>query len=138
MFDEEGFQRAIDADPTNATIRMVFADWLEEQGDPRAEGYRELARLNRVPVTGGQEWNWPGYCSEVFSDWGGAESVTHRQSAQIAAIPREWIEAHKEENERMKDGAAGWIVGETRREADDKAAIAYLAYKATLAVEAKS
>jgi uncharacterized protein (TIGR02996 family) len=44
---EDDFQLAIDADPEDCQLRMVFADWLDEQvpPDPRAEGYRALGRL---------------------------------------------------------------------------------------------
>lgn len=38
----EDFVRAIVADPANAILRAVFADWLEEQGDSRASQIREL------------------------------------------------------------------------------------------------
>jgi uncharacterized protein (TIGR02996 family) len=37
---ETMFLRQIQAEPDNATHRLVFADWLEEQGDPRADQIR--------------------------------------------------------------------------------------------------
>lgn len=45
MTTEEDFQRALDADPENGGLRMVFADYLDEQGDPRGPGYRALGLL---------------------------------------------------------------------------------------------
>ena len=42
MTTEEAFQAALDAEPDNHTLREIFADWLEEQGDERADGYRAL------------------------------------------------------------------------------------------------
>ena len=48
MQDENGFLEAIAANPEDDSIRLVYADWLEERGDPRAEylrlevQYREL------------------------------------------------------------------------------------------------
>jgi uncharacterized protein (TIGR02996 family) len=38
--DEEVFQRAIAENPGDDTIRLLFADWLEERGDRRAEFLR--------------------------------------------------------------------------------------------------
>src|SRR5262245_4317067 len=37
---EVAFWMAIDADPDDDTIRLIFADWLEERGDPRADAIR--------------------------------------------------------------------------------------------------
>jgi uncharacterized protein (TIGR02996 family) len=34
---EEAFQRSLRADPDDHSARLIFADWLEEQGDPRGE-----------------------------------------------------------------------------------------------------
>src|SRR5438874_10019999 len=48
MTTEEDLLRAILDDINDAPRRLVFADWLEERGDPRAEWVRidcELARL---------------------------------------------------------------------------------------------
>lgn len=47
MTTEDDFQAALDADPSDWMTRLVFADWLEEQGDPRADGYRALGLLRR-------------------------------------------------------------------------------------------
>src|SRR2546430_2364199 len=47
---EDGFIAAILDDPTPEIHRLVYADWLEDQGDPRAEFLRvECALLNLVP-----------------------------------------------------------------------------------------
>ena len=44
MSDEEGFLQAIAAAPTDDLPRLVYADWLEEQGDPRATYLRLATR----------------------------------------------------------------------------------------------
>src|SRR5262245_7494859 len=36
MTDEAGFLAQLDANPDDDTTRLVYADWLEERGDPRA------------------------------------------------------------------------------------------------------
>lgn len=43
MSDEQAFLDAIAEAPFDASRRLVFADWLEEKGDPRATGIRKLA-----------------------------------------------------------------------------------------------
>ncbi|HJZ54644.1 MAG TPA: TIGR02996 domain-containing protein, partial [Gemmataceae bacterium] len=38
--DESAFLRAIREEPTEETNWLVYADWLDERGDPRAEVLR--------------------------------------------------------------------------------------------------
>jgi len=51
MSERDGFLRAIAADPADDTVRLAFADWLDEHGDPdRAEFIRvqiQLGNANR-------------------------------------------------------------------------------------------
>ena len=58
--EEAAFQAALDAVPDDHTTRLVFADWLQERGDPRAEGYRMLGRLGVFPQCHGDGdwWYW--------------------------------------------------------------------------------
>jgi uncharacterized protein (TIGR02996 family) len=61
--DEAAFLAAIQAAPADATTRLVYADWLEERNDPRAEFLRlqhQLAViLDRLQhVRGGLESAW--------------------------------------------------------------------------------
>ncbi|OWK36734.1 TIGR02996 domain-containing protein [Fimbriiglobus ruber] len=46
--DEEAFLRAIGAAPDDHTVRLVYADWLEERADPRAELVRLQVRLREA------------------------------------------------------------------------------------------
>lgn len=52
MTTEDDFQRAIDSDPQDWHTRLVFADWLDDHGDPRADGYRAIATQQRYPLEG--------------------------------------------------------------------------------------
>lgn len=66
MTTEDDFQTALDANPDDWQTRLVFADWLDERGDPRGPGYRALGLLRLVPhrseSTGLWVW-WNGaYC----------------------------------------------------------------------------
>jgi uncharacterized protein (TIGR02996 family) len=44
------FIRTIQADPADDTARLVYADWLEERGDVRAEYLRAELELARLPA----------------------------------------------------------------------------------------
>jgi uncharacterized protein (TIGR02996 family) len=50
MGEDEPFLRAILAAPEDAATRLIYADWLEERGDPRAEYLRLGAQLAALPV----------------------------------------------------------------------------------------
>lgn len=69
MTTEDDFQRMLDENPGDHTTRLVFADWLDERGDPRAAGYRALGDQRRVVanralwwsfVTRNNSWAWSG------------------------------------------------------------------------------
>lgn len=45
LSDESDFGRAIVADPDEATLWLVFADWLDEQDDPRGPVAREMGKV---------------------------------------------------------------------------------------------
>src|SRR5262245_29752123 len=47
-----GFLAAIRAEPEEDAPRLVFADWLDEHGDPRAEMIRLSVRRDRLPDEG--------------------------------------------------------------------------------------
>jgi uncharacterized protein (TIGR02996 family) len=46
---EEAFLREIAANPQDNTARFVYADWLDEQGDPRGEYLRVHCELSTLP-----------------------------------------------------------------------------------------
>src|SRR3954466_14951956 len=50
MQDEAAFLRAMQEHPDDTTRRLVFADWLEERGDPRGELIRLLHTLTQSVV----------------------------------------------------------------------------------------
>jgi uncharacterized protein (TIGR02996 family) len=54
--DEAAFLAAMHANPADVDLRLVFADWLEERGDARAELLRLLNTLTQaVEVPGRTE-----------------------------------------------------------------------------------
>jgi uncharacterized protein (TIGR02996 family) len=50
MLDAEPFLRAVCAAANDDVPRLVFADWLEEQGDPRAEFIRVQIEYSHLPA----------------------------------------------------------------------------------------
>ena len=50
MTHDESFLRAIREAPDDDGVRLIYADWLEERGDPRGEFIRGQIALARTPV----------------------------------------------------------------------------------------
>lgn len=48
MTDEQGFQNALQEHPDDNSLRLIYADWLGERGDPRAELIRLLHTLTQT------------------------------------------------------------------------------------------
>jgi uncharacterized protein (TIGR02996 family) len=53
--NDEAFLRAICASPEDDAPRLIYADWLEERGDPRAELLRQDWGLPRITFL---DWSW--------------------------------------------------------------------------------
>lgn len=49
MTTEDDFQNALAAAPRDWQTLLVFADWLQENGDTRAEGYRAMGMRRAAP-----------------------------------------------------------------------------------------
>src|SRR5262249_39492805 len=120
---EDDFQAKLDAEPDNHTARLVFADWLEEHGDPRAEGWRALGARQRKPMH--QPEGYPA--AEIENappgswEWWEEESKDYPE-----ALPRDWLdEIDTKFTYRSNDGRVISQDFRTRREAEDAAAIAF-------------
>jgi uncharacterized protein (TIGR02996 family) len=48
MVNDEAFLRAVRADPADEAPWLIYADWLEERGDPRAALYRHRRLTNSL------------------------------------------------------------------------------------------
>ena len=92
--DQVAFLNAIHDNPDDDTPRLVYADWLEEHGEPdRAEFIRVGVELARVP---GSCSCWPG--TGWPCGWCGAtEKLRRRQRELLAANGSAWF-----------DTALGW------------------------------
>src|SRR5262245_51105112 len=47
---DDAFLQAILEQPDDDTVRLIYADWLEEQGNPRGEFIRVQCALARLPT----------------------------------------------------------------------------------------
>jgi uncharacterized protein (TIGR02996 family) len=120
MTSEDDFQRALDADPDDHHTRLVFADWLQDHDDPRAEGYRALGLRRHRPYH--RRDNLDGYQFNFL--YGRDDNLSHGNDALHgpSKLPRRWFESAK--------GAAPshwewWAEFVTRREAEDAVALAF-------------
>lgn len=133
IYTTEGdFQRHLDEQPDDHFTRLVFADWLQDRDDPRADGYRALGSLPVFPwldkhsvpwgapeIKNGTAWCW----------WGGTvepQTLPH-------CLPDDWFGAVKTDWQyKAYDGHSTVSSKDfySRREADDAAALAFLKLRA--------
>jgi uncharacterized protein (TIGR02996 family) len=118
MTDASGFLQAIHDDPDNDDLRLVFADWLEERGNPRGELMRlqvwrgpaapargeRTQRVRELQARHGREWLGPLHSR--LRDWsavGGLFRVDldlHDYWAALDAVPLDdprwlWVDGVK-------------------------------------------
>ncbi|MGF1580296.1 MAG: TIGR02996 domain-containing protein [Gemmataceae bacterium] len=56
MISESAFLEAIGSEPKGSPRRLIYADWLEEQGDPRAELIRLEEEMRTLAVYSDRYW----------------------------------------------------------------------------------
>jgi uncharacterized protein (TIGR02996 family) len=120
---EDDFQAKLDADPDDWQTRLVFADWLEERGDPRAEGYRALGVSRKRPHS-------MQYQSTKKSNtrlWWWEDSTADSSNGGHCVLSDDWAAAL--DIRRSKDGFYPRVSDKqgpnTRREVEDAAARAF-------------
>lgn len=100
MSIEQQFIDAINADPDNRLTQYVYADWLEDQGDPRGESWRVLLGEGKRPLLLSGDWLWwrdPDGCS-----WNGTflailtfkPFLTFHAAMDAAAVA--WVRCHRD------------------------------------------
>ncbi len=127
MTTEDDFQRQLDEHPDDWQTRLVFADWLQERGDRRAEGYRALAVLRRVA------------CARVYSDRPGWAYWTASSINPEAVLPTDWWTKGRDEVARRTRGTSTEnpvpFHRYSRSEAEDCAALAFAKLRAARRAE---
>lgn len=86
MTTEDDFQSALVAEPQDWALRLVFADWLDEHADPRAEGYRAMGLLRRAPV------HWGGKGPWVWLNAHHAAKYDPTEKMRTATVPDDWYD----------------------------------------------
>lgn len=117
--DEAAFQALLDEHPDDHTTRLVFADWLEERGDPRAAGYRALARCGFVlsdRYPGPPVRYIPLHTSRVFR-------IDHCGTGSDYTLPADWFDALPGATANDPNGIVPF---KDRRAAEDAAALAFV------------
>jgi uncharacterized protein (TIGR02996 family) len=82
MTSEGNFQAMLDANPDDHATRLILADFLQDRGDPRAEGYRALGALRLAPWKGA-DGRW------VF---GGQHLELQEQRPVSEQLPKDWMD----------------------------------------------
>lgn len=111
MTTEDALQALLDANPDDHTTRLVLADWLQDYGDPRADGYRALGALRMQPEDFGGKCPWTWWLVSSFPE----------TRNPIGMLARCWFDAIPKVHP-AGDSSRDY---DTRREAEDAAAIAF-------------
>lgn len=120
--DEEGFNRALDANPNDHHTRMVFADWLQDRNDPRAEGYRALGQLRKTAFR--YRDNDGGTPRDTWL-WGHDGRLSKEDTHRANYLTPDWLAKIPVDITNNTPLDEHWREHATRREADDKAATAF-------------
>lgn len=62
MVDEETFLTALKDAPPNDPLWLIYADWLEERGDPRSQDVRLCCKEGRPPAPDPPSPQWTYVC----------------------------------------------------------------------------
>ncbi len=134
MTSEDDFHSRIDANVDDWDGRGVLADWLQDHGDPRAEGYRALSVLRRTPhfapvVKDGSKCPTTGY--QIYI--GGYQWLCCVMPSFIHChfhLPELWFLKIKglgksTTHKPLYNVTAGLLPAYSRREVEDAAALAW-------------
>lgn len=106
---DAGFERALAERPDDRGLRLVYADWLDDQGqDGYARAHRFLARLGRHPVVrpvyrSPQVWDPP------LALLGHADIPSHEPDLDPALLPRPVFERLRARARLAVGGLSDWM-----------------------------
>jgi len=120
MTTEQDFEKMLDACPTDWDTRKIFADFLQDRDDPRAEGIRALACYLTHPLLGDATW---------FNE-GAYSGQTESHGSHQGWLPEDWFDLIEEYRSRdlqwWKDFSPEHKSGRSSRaRAEDAAALAF-------------
>ncbi len=123
--EEEGWLVKLAANPDDATTRLVFADWLQERDDPRADGHRAIARQGLKPRAGDKFFTWfNADCYLPSPTFGGCPVIG------AACVSPEWLAAaikHGPARNTQADlwGVTWWVDWFTRSQAEEALVVGF-------------
>lgn len=92
MNDNDAFLQAILENPDDDPLRLIYADWLEERGDPRGEFIRVQCALARLPEEDPTYPDLQEREAELLAAHGAAWSAAVNKIATDSAFHRGFIE----------------------------------------------
>jgi len=142
MTTEDDFQRQLDENAANCQLRLIFADWLQDHDDPRADGYRAMGKLELYPVAirmgipHQDQVPWTRYPKdgEWDGDWrwligsdgnDGLARTWFNEHAPGALIPYPWFERVPKHPTGHYD-SAWWRFSRDRHEMENRIAMAFI------------
>lgn len=105
----------LDANPEDWGTLLVFADWLQDRDDPRAEAYRALGaqRIATFDVEGGKTPKWVALERYTFGDY-------PCERTDRSALPEDWFRNCAQivgPDQLIEVGRGAWFGKPTAREA---------------------
>jgi uncharacterized protein (TIGR02996 family) len=122
MTTEEDFQKALDKDIRDWQTRLVFADWLQERNDPRAEGMRSLGVLKIYPKMASNDINASWFCISWKAFQLGENYVWKIPLGWYMELPASYIPSLRAP---YIPSMTMSMIFPSRRQAEDAAAIAF-------------
>lgn len=131
MTEEAALLAAVATSPGDETARLVYADWLQEQGRDAdaarqrlmAPGYRALAALGVTAHCAGPTGDEPRVWVLGSLDNPGARNGAWREPNARALLPHDWFELVLRVHEFDSEW---WVYRATRRALMDAAALAFV------------
>ncbi len=80
--EEKAFLAEIEANYKDAFLKLVYADWLEERGDPLADGWRWIAENDKFPTTEYESFN-PNRDYGVYFDWLPGSNIMEEENSTV-------------------------------------------------------
>lgn len=128
MTTEDDFQAALDLNGADWQTRLVFADWLEERGDERADGYRAMGlhRVNPLLLRLSQATQKKEAEIVFLLGTDGNDSPEARAQWGKCMLPAVWFKKlPRRDQKNARDSNPWWRFFVSRRFADDTAALAF-------------
>ncbi len=114
MITEDDFQNHLDQHPDDHQTRMVLADFLQENNDPRANGYRALGKLRKHALDESPNWG-----HQYTHDQNNTKYLNGEEMYKDHQIPKDWLDITPKVH--LRDNSY-WRVEDSRKALEDRLA----------------